>query len=137
MRLGGLSLAFCLWIASVGQTMGQSATASARIETSTLRLIDPDPYQVTVVLEPIRRVRIVAPMDGLLRSVEARLGASVRESQDLLQFDPTEANARLRMASAEVKEKQALLQKAGQPEIYGAQVEAAEARVELARAQLA
>jgi multidrug efflux pump subunit AcrA (membrane-fusion protein) len=116
--------------------MGQSAAASARIETSALRLIDPDPYQVTAVLEPIRRVKLVAPTDGTVLSVEARLGTSVRESQDLVKFDPTEANARLRMASAEVKEKQGLLKNGGQLETIGAQVEAAEARVELARAQV-
>ena len=113
MRLGMLSIAFCLWIVGADRAMGQSAAASARIETSALRLIDPDPYQVTAVLEPIRRVKLVAPMDGLVRSVEARLGTSVRESQDLVQFDPTEANARLRMATAEVKEKQALLKNGG------------------------
>src|SRR5262245_8588203 len=132
MRLGGPSIALGLWIASCGQAMGQSAAASARIETSALRLIDPDPYQVTAVLEPIRRVKLVAPTDGTVRSVEARLGTSVRESQDLVQFDLTEANARLRMASAEVKEKQGLL-KTGGPSVTSAQVEAAEARVELAR----
>ena len=58
MRLGMLSIAFCLSIAYVKDATGQSA--SARIETSALRLIDPDPYQVTAVLEPIRRVRICA-----------------------------------------------------------------------------
>ena len=133
MRLGGLTTAFGLCLACGGQAMAQSSQASARIETSAIRLIDPDPYQVTAVLKPIRRVRLVAPMDGQVRSVEARLGTSVRESQDLVQFDPSEANARLRVATAELKEKQALMQTAGQAGTGGAQVEAAEARVELAR----
>jgi multidrug efflux pump subunit AcrA (membrane-fusion protein) len=70
-------------------------------------------------------------MDGLVRSVEARLGTSVRESQDLVQFDPTEANARLRMATAEVKEKQGANASTTSP-----QVDAAEARVEMARVQV-
>jgi multidrug efflux pump subunit AcrA (membrane-fusion protein) len=126
-----LSIAFGFAVACAGPAFGQSAGTSARIETSSLRLIDPDPYQVTAVLEPIRHVRIVAPMDGLVRSVEARLGTSVRESQDLIQFDPTEANARLRMATAEVKEKLGANASSPTP-----QVEAAEARVEMARVQV-
>jgi multidrug efflux pump subunit AcrA (membrane-fusion protein) len=137
MRLGMLSIAFGLGLACVSPAMGQSTAASARIETSALRLIDPDPYQVTTVLEPIRRVKLVAPIDGRIRSVEARLGTSVRESQDLVQFDPTEANARLRMATAELKEKQELPRPArSNPGNPAPQVEAAEARVELARAQV-
>jgi multidrug efflux pump subunit AcrA (membrane-fusion protein) len=130
-----LSIAFCSCIACGHRAIAQSPAASARIETSALRLIDPDPYQVTAVLEPIRRVKLVAPMDGAVRSVEARLGTSVRESQALVQFDPTEANARVRMATAEAREK-ALFKDGGPPAGAGAQVEAAEARIDLARAQL-
>ena len=78
-------------------------------------------------------MKLVAPFDGLIRSVDARLGVTVRESQDLVQFDPTEANARLRIAAAELKEKQAGAQQASSAGGQ-AQIEAAEARVELARA---
>jgi multidrug efflux pump subunit AcrA (membrane-fusion protein) len=136
MRLGGFSSAILLCLAWGTQVVGQTGSSSARVETAPLRLIDPDPYQVTSYLEPVRRVKIVAPIDGMIRSLNAQLGGTVRESDDLVQFDPTEANARLRMAEAEVKEKQALKRNGGQPDIYAAQVEAAEARVELARAQL-
>jgi membrane fusion protein (multidrug efflux system) len=115
--------------------MGQPAAASARIETLAMRLMAPDPYQVTAVLEPARRVRLVAPVDGLIRSVDARLGVMARESQDLVQFDPTAANARLRIASAELKEKRANAQQSSAANAQ-AQIEAAEARVELARAEL-
>lgn len=131
MRLVGSVIACTLCLACGGRAMGQATAASARIETSALRLIDPDPYQVTAVLEPIRRVKLVAPMDGLVRSVEARLGTSVNASQDLVQFNPSEANARLRVAMAELKEKQATVQRGGEP-----QVEAAQARVELAQAEV-
>ncbi len=126
MRLGGFSVAFSLCAALAGPAVGQSA----RIETQPLRLMDPDPYQVNAVLEPARRVKIIAPFDGLIRSVDARLGGAVRESHDLVQLDPTEANARLRIATAELKEK-----KAKAPDDLPA-IEAAEARVELARAAL-
>ena len=92
--------------------MGQPAAATARIETQPLPAHGPGSYQVTAVLEPARRVKIVAPVNGLIRSVDARLGGAVRESHELVQFDPTEANARLRIATAELNEKKA---KARQP----------------------
>ena len=75
-----------------------------------LELTMPERYQVTEVLEPIRKVTLIAPADGLIRSIEARLGAVVRESQEIAQLDRTEAAARLKMATAEVNEKQALLE---------------------------
>jgi multidrug efflux pump subunit AcrA (membrane-fusion protein) len=129
MRLGGFWIAFCLCLVSGARATDQPAATSARVETSALRLMEPDPYQVNSVLEPVRRVKIIAPVDGQIRSVDARLGSGVRESQDLVQFDPSEANARLKIATAELNEKKA----AGQ---NTAAVEAAEARVELARALL-
>jgi multidrug efflux pump subunit AcrA (membrane-fusion protein) len=125
--------ALSLCVICGGRAMGQTAAATARIETTALRLIEPDPYQVSAVLEPARRVKLVAPIDGLIRSVDARLGGTVRESQEVVQFDPTEANARLRVAEAEVKAKPT----SGSTPVHPAEVEAAQARVEVARAQLA
>ena len=58
----------------------------------------PDPYQVLAVVEPIRRITIVASADGVIRTVEARLGGPVRESQELAQFDRDEANVKLLVA---------------------------------------
>ncbi|HZW29921.1 MAG TPA: hypothetical protein VFF52_04385, partial [Isosphaeraceae bacterium] len=86
---------------------GQTAPGSARIETVPLRLAMPDDYQVAVVLEPARRVLVVAPADGMIQSLDARLGGTVRDAQELAQLDRTEANAKLKMAAAEVREKQA------------------------------
>jgi multidrug efflux pump subunit AcrA (membrane-fusion protein) len=129
------ALSLCVICGS--RAMGQTAAATARIETMALRLIEPDPYQVSAVLEPARSVRLVAPIDGLIRSVDARLGGTVRESQDVVQFDPTEANARLRVAEAEVREKQSRANPVSQgTATLQAEVEAAAARVEVARAQL-
>ncbi len=127
MRLGGISAVLIVCVLCDDPAFGQTGAATARIETVSLRLMEPDPYQVSAVLEPARSVRLVAPVDGLIRSVDARLGGTVRESQEVVQFDPTEANARLRVAEAEVKEKQT----------HPAEYETARARVEVARAQLA
>lgn len=131
MRLRGYSIALALWIASAGAVMAQ--TGAARVETTPIRLMSPDPYQVTAVLEPVRYVKLVAPFDGQIRSVDARLGVMVRESQELVQFDSTEANARVRIATAELKAKQAGAG-AGMAPAARSDIDAAEARVELAKA---
>jgi multidrug efflux pump subunit AcrA (membrane-fusion protein) len=140
MRLGGSLGVFSLCVFWAGAVWGQTAPAAARIETVALRLTMPEAYQVTVVLEPIRRVTVVAPTDGVVRSLDGRLGGMVRESQELAQLDRSEATAKLKMAAAEVKEKQALVNAGtGNPilEVYRAQLEAAQARAELAQLELA
>jgi multidrug efflux pump subunit AcrA (membrane-fusion protein) len=130
MRLGGFWLGFSFCLLAGSAAMGQPAANSARIETSALRLMEPDPYQVAAVLEPVRRIKVVAPLDGQIRSVDARLGAGVRESQELVQFDPSEGIYRVQIAGAEVKAK-----KAATP-ISQADVEAAQARADLAQFEL-
>jgi multidrug efflux pump subunit AcrA (membrane-fusion protein) len=136
MRLASLSVAFSLCLLCGGVAWGQTAAATARIDTTSLRLTMPDPYQVIAVLEPIRRVTIVASSDGVLRTVEARLGSPVRESQELAQFDRGEASAKLQVAQAEVKEKQALIKANPGSEVFPAQLEAAQARAALAQIEL-
>ena len=44
----------------------------ARIEAIPLELTMPERYQVAEVLEPIRRVTLVAPADGMIRGMEVR-----------------------------------------------------------------
>jgi multidrug efflux pump subunit AcrA (membrane-fusion protein) len=69
--------------------------------------------------------------------MEVRLGAAVRESQEVAQLDRTAATARLKMARAELKEKQAMAKStAPVSEVIAAQLEAAAARVELAQLEL-
>ncbi len=127
-------VAFILWsVVASAQTL----PTAARIEAVPLELTMPERYQNTEVLEPIRKVTLVAPRDALIRSISARLGAVVRESEEIAQLDRTEATARLKMASAELREKQALLKaNKNYSEVYQAQVDAAEARVELAQLDL-
>src|SRR5262245_31952861 len=109
MRLTSWSPTLALCVLWGGPAWGQAAPGSARIETVPLHLAMPEAYQVTVVLEPARRVMVVAPADGVIQSLDARLGGTVREAQELAQLDRSEPNAKLKMASAEIKEKQALL----------------------------
>lgn len=137
MSFTGISPGCVLSILWSGVVCAQTLPTSARIEAIPLELTMPERYRVIEVLEPIRKVALVAPRDGLIRSIEARLGAVVRDSVEVAQLDRTEAAARLKMAIAEQHEKQALLKNnRDSSEVYQAQVEAAEARVELAQLEL-
>lgn len=116
-----------------------SAPASARVETAPVEPSAPDKFQVPTVLEAARRVRLIATEDGIVQSLSARVGDAVRERQDLVLLDRAEASARLKIARAAVKEAQATLKAADDPadkEKAAAQIEAAEARAELAQLAL-
>jgi multidrug efflux pump subunit AcrA (membrane-fusion protein) len=116
-----------------------AAPTSARVETAPLEPIPPDKFQVPTVLEPSRRVTLVATEDGVVQGLAAQVGDTVRERQDLVLLDRTEAAARLKIARAAVKESQAALKAAREPaekEKTAAQIEAAEARAELAQLAL-
>ncbi len=137
MRSKGTTCGFVLVLLGAGGAWGQTLPTSARIETVPIELTMPERYQVSEVLEPIRRITLVAPSDGVIQSLAARLGSVVRDTQELVQLDRGEASARLKAAQAEVKEKQALLRSNQKYEdIYKAQIEAAEAKAELAQLQL-
>ena len=129
------ALGLCLLGAGVG--WAQSLPTAATIESIPLELTMPERYRVTAVLEPVRKVALVAPADGIVRGLEAPLGTIVRASAEVAQLDRAEALARLKMAQAEVKEKQ-LLGKSNQnyKEVYAAQLEAAQAKAELAQLEL-
>ncbi len=133
----GMTCGFVVVLLGAGGAWGQTLPTSARIETVPIELTMPERYQVSEVLEPIRRITLVAPADGVIQSLAARLGSVVRDTQELIQLDRGEASARLKAAQAEVKEKQALVRSNQKYEdIYKAQLEAAEARAELAQLQL-
>jgi multidrug efflux pump subunit AcrA (membrane-fusion protein) len=69
--------------------------------------------------------------------MESRLGASLREMQEIAQLDRNEASARLKMAAAEVKEKEAELRgNTSASDVVRSQLEAAQARAELAQLAL-
>jgi len=129
------ALGLCLLGAGVG--WAQSLPTAATIESILLELTMPERYRVPAVLEPVRKVALVAPADGIVRGLEAPLGTVVRASAEVAQLDRAEALARLKMAQAEVKEKR-LLGKSNQnyKEVYAAQLEAAQAKAELAQLEL-
>lgn len=129
------ALGLCLLGAGVG--WAQSLPTSATIESIPLELTMPERYRVTAVLEPVRKVALVAPADGIVRGLEAPLETAVRANAEVAQLDRAEALARLKMVQAEVKEKQ-ILSKSNQnyKDVYTAQLEAAQAKAELAQLEL-
>jgi biotin carboxyl carrier protein len=136
MKLLDVSRGFGICLIWAGLASGQTLPVSAKIEAVPLELTMPDRYQAAPVLEPVRKVTLVAPRDGLVRSFSVQLGATVRESQEVAQLDRSEAAAKLKVALAEVKEKQALLKRQGRDDVAQAQLEGAQARAELAQLEL-
>jgi multidrug efflux pump subunit AcrA (membrane-fusion protein) len=115
----------------------QALPTSATIESIPLELTMPERFRVTAVLEPVRKITLIAPSDGLVRGLEAALGSSVRAGAEIAQLDRAEASAKLKAAQAEVKEKQLLAKSnANYKDVYAAQLEAAQARAELAQLEL-
>jgi multidrug efflux pump subunit AcrA (membrane-fusion protein) len=115
---------------------GQAMPTSARLEAVPLELTMPERYQVTEVLEPIRRLSLIAPADGTIRTIEAHVGSTVRESQEVAEMDRTEAALHLKVAMAALKEKQAVKAGTAASDVLTAQIQAGEARVELAQLEL-
>ena len=110
-------------------------TVQATVETAPLNLVFPDRYAVPVVLEPNRKVFLMAPSDGMLKSVSAPVGTIVREGQEIAQLDRAESAARVKIAEADVKEAQANL-KSQAGAVEEARLDAAKARAELSQIDL-
>ena len=118
-----------------GSTSGGSpSTTTARVETAPLELSAPEKFQAAAsVLEPVRRVTIMAPADGIVRSLPLAVGSPVRDGQELADLDRAEAKVRLKVAEASVKEMQAEVK--GAPGRSPSELAIAEARLDAARAR--
>lgn len=138
MNLRSPALGLTLCVAAVSTSSAQPPPTSAKVDTQPLVLTQPDRYNVPTVLEPVRRVTLVATADGIVRSQDARAGTDVRSGQPVAELDKSEAMARVKIAQAEAKEHQVLLE--GTPRestaIAKARLDAAQARVELAQGAL-
>ena len=146
MKSRGLSAAMGLLLAASGLARGQAPETSAKVETVPLTLTPPDRYQMPSVLEPIRRVTVIAPSDGVLRTFDLPVGSAVRSGQEIAGLDRSEAAARLKISQASVKEMQAALDAvklngqtpANKPALAQAEarLEAAKGRAELVQLEL-
>jgi RND family efflux transporter MFP subunit len=129
------SLLFTIASAVWAQTQ-DAPTASARVEAVPLELISSERYQIPVVLEPSRRVAIVAIDDGVVRGLSVPVGGSVREGQEVAQLDREAALARLEIAKAAVAEMEAAVQEAKEAKKSRAVVAQAEARLAAVKARV-
>lgn len=146
MKSRGWSAAMALLLATSGLARGQAPETSAKVETIPLTLAPPDRYQIPSVLEPIRRVAVMATADGVMRTFDLPVGSAVRSGQEIAGLDRTEAAARLKISQASVKEMQAALDAvklngqtpANKPALAQAEarLEAAKARAELVQLEL-
>ena len=98
--------------APAGNLAVKAPAQQATVETANLALVYPDRYAVPVVLEPNRKVFLMAPADGMLIDMTATVGSMVRASQVVAQLDRAEAAAKVKFADANVKEAQAELARA-------------------------
>lgn len=142
-----VALGVGLGVVAFSAARGQPLPTAAKVDTVPLELSDAERYHAPCVLEPVRQVTLMARADGVVRSQAAKVGASVREGQEVAQLDRGEAAARLRIAQAEVKEAQAAVDAAtplaktggvSQTTLLQAQarLEAAQGRAELAQIEL-
>ncbi len=94
------------------------------------------------MLEPIRRVTLMAPADGILRAMSLAVGAMARDGQEIADLDRAEAKARVKIAEASVKEMSAEVKSASgkgdasTTAIAEARLDAAKARSEIAHLEL-
>ncbi len=121
---------------AAGKAAGSpSPTLQATVETAQIDLIYPDRYAVPVVLEPSRRVILMAPMDGIIQDVPIPVGSAVRDRAEIAKLDRSEAMVKLRIAEANVKEAEAEAAPT-KSAVALARVEAARARADLAKLEL-
>jgi len=125
-------IAFCAPFSLLAQTLPDTA----KIEAIPLELKQPDRYQIPSVLEPIKRIPIVVPRGGLVRSMDFAVGSSVQNRAQIAELDRAMGLARVKEAQAHVREMTALLKSAPNREVVEAQLEAAQARADLAAIEL-
>ncbi len=65
-----------------------------------LRLRDPRAYQVSLHLDPARRVTVVAPIDSVVQAVDVTPGTRVKAQDAMVRLDEAELRLRLRRAEA-------------------------------------
>ena len=124
-------------------TSGNPNQVAAKVERAPLHLTPPDRYQVPTLVEPLRKVVVMAPDEGFLKSLAVPVGATLKEGQEIGRLDTAAAMARLKIAMASVKEMQAEVEgfqgvgtKSRGLAITEARLEAARARAELAQMEV-
>jgi multidrug efflux pump subunit AcrA (membrane-fusion protein) len=123
---------------------GGQATVEERvvIQREAMRLMDPKRYQVALVLEPVRKVTIAAPIAGVVRSMLRKPGDTVTSGTTAVRLDDTEQTLLVEQSQANLKVAEIELRRAKkQPdtdliELAEAQHDSAKAAHELAKFHL-
>lgn len=107
------------------------------IKREGVQLIDPQKYRINFSLVPKSRVELVAPADGVIRSITQKPGAKVAGQSEILRLENTRAKLQLDRAKALFKVA-TLEQKSGDGSesakaISDARLEAAKAELDLAQ----
>lgn len=82
------------------------AEAALVIKRRALVLEDPRSYQLPLRLEPVRSIALIAPTDGIVRSVHVKPGDALPSQGDVIRMDDTRAELLIRKAKAEVTARQ-------------------------------
>ncbi|HEY2159374.1 MAG TPA: HlyD family efflux transporter periplasmic adaptor subunit [Isosphaeraceae bacterium] len=143
-----VSLWAAVWVVTTTSfaTAQTQATANpnqvaAKVERAPLHLTPADRYQVPNLLEPLRKVVVMAPADGVLKSLAVPVGAAVKEGQEIGRLETAPAMARLKIAMADVKAMEAGVGDIKEKNsstylVVEAHLDAARARAELAQMEV-
>lgn len=110
-------------------TDSKAGGRSIVIERAPVIFRDPGKYQVNLHLLPARRLSLTSSVDGVVSSIQTKLGSEIASQAEAVRLDASEAQLHLLRAQA--------ARKAAQAELDGANNKAAaEARLEVADADL-
>jgi biotin carboxyl carrier protein len=130
-------------VANAQGAAGNPNQLAAKVERAMLHLTPADRYRLPLIVEPLRKVIVMAPSDGVLRSIAVPVGSTVQEGQEIARLDTNAALTRYRVAKASVKEMDtevAIAKASANPAtgvaIAEARLEAAKARAELAQIEV-
>ncbi|QDU37055.1 Multidrug resistance protein MdtN [Maioricimonas rarisocia] len=104
------------------------------IERTPVQLRDPKTYSVSLSLEPIREIDLVAVADGVTGAVQVQLGGAASRQAEAVRLDSAERQLELERAKALFRVAQAEQRATSGGDANA--VEAAEGRLEAARAEL-
>lgn len=111
------------------------AQTAAKIETAPLDLMPPERFRVPNALEPSRHVGLTALEDAVVKVITTPVGTMVKQGQEVARLDSTEADARLKVATALVAQKQAAVDSVHEVKANKATLAQAEADLEAAKAE--
>lgn len=84
----------------------EEATPALVIKRRAVVLEDPRTYQIPMRLEPVRSISVIAPVDGVVRSVHVKPGDVIPSQADVVRMDDTRTELLTRKAKAEVTARQ-------------------------------